>query len=95
MIKHCFAYFNKLGDFFGTPFFTDQKDEFVKSLNQALYAAKKEDLESLKSDDLFYIGLFDNESGVFSPEKTFVCSMSGLCSEVLLKKYGVEEHGQA
>ena len=95
MIKHCFAYFNKLGDFYGQPFFTDHKDDFVKALNQALYAAKEEELESLKEDDLYYIGAFDNESGEFKPEKSFVCSMSGTVSEILTKKFGVDEHGRA
>ena len=95
MIKYCFAYFNKLGDFYGQPFFIDQKDEFVKSLSQILYAAKKEELESLKEDDLFLIGDFDNETGVFTPCKEFKMSMSGISSEVLLKKYGVSENGRA
>lgn len=91
MIKYCFAYFNKLGDFFGQPFFTDTKDEFVKSLYQGLYGLKQEDLETLNVDDLYYIGSFDNVSGAFTPAKEFACSMSGLCSEVLVKKYGVKE----
>lgn len=95
MKKYCFAYFNKLGDFYGQPFFTDHKEEFVKILNQSLYAAKQEELESLKEDDLYFIGTFDNETGEFVAEKSFVCSMSGTCSEVLTKKYGVEENGRA
>lgn len=95
MIKYCFAYFNKLGDFYGMPFFVDQKEEFVKSLHQALYAAKEDELESLKEDELHYIGSFDNESGIFTPSKEFMCEMSGLCSEILVKKFGVKENGQA
>lgn len=93
MIKYCFAYFNKLGDFYGQPFFTDAKEQFVKSLHQVLYGVKQDDLESLKEDDLYFIGSFDNESGEFTPVKEFICSMSGLCSEVLVKKYGVKEDG--
>lgn len=95
MIKYCFAYFNKLGGFYGNPFFTEHKEEFVKSLHQALYSAKKEELESLTEDELYYIGSFDNESGVFTPQKEFVSDMSGLCSEVLMKKFGVKSDGQA
>lgn len=96
MIKYCFAYFNKLGGFHGNPFFTDlKKEEFVKSLHQALYSAKKEELESLTEDELHFIGSFDNESGVFTSEKEFVCDMSVVCSEILVKKFGVKENGQA
>ena len=94
MIKYCFAYFNKLGDFFGQPFFADHKEEFVKVLHQSLYAGKQEELESLKEDDLYFIGSFDNETGEFKAEKTFMCSMSGAVSEVLLKKFGVKEDGR-
>lgn len=95
MIKHCFAYFNKLGDFYGQPFFTDQKDEFVASLRQLLFAAKEEDLETLKEDDLYYIGSFDNVSGEFKPAKEFIASMSGVSCEILSKKYGDRENGKA
>lgn len=28
MKKFCYAYFNKLGDFFGVPFYVDHKEEF-------------------------------------------------------------------
>lgn len=91
MIKFCFAYFNKLGDFYGQPFFVESKEGFTGSLRQALFAAKQDDLESLKEDDLYFIGEFNNETGEFKPSKEFVTSMSGMVTEVLLKKYGVEE----
>ena len=94
MIKYCFAYFNKLGDFFGQPFFTDHKDEFPAILKQNLFAAEKETLESLKEDDLYYLGSFDNVTGEIKAEKTFIASMSGDVAEVLLKKYGVKEDGR-
>lgn len=92
-MKYCFAYFNKLGDFYGQPFFVDHKDEFVKILHQSLYAAKQDDLETLKEDDLYFIGSFNNETGDFKPEKEFVCSMSGMVSEILVKKFGEKQDG--
>lgn len=95
MMKYCFAYFNKLGDFYGSPFFVDHKEEFVKILGQSLYGAKKEDLEALKEDDLYYLGSFDNEKGELVPEKEFITSMSGMVSEILVKKFGDSDHGQA
>lgn len=93
-MKYIFAYFNKLGDFFGQPFVVDHKDEFPKILGQSLYAAKKEDLESLKEDDLYYLGSFNNESGELLPSKEFVTSMSGMVSEILVKKFGEKEDGR-
>lgn len=95
MKKHCFAYFNKLGGFYLIPFFVDQKDEFVKSLHQALFACKKDDLESLLELDLYYVGCFDNEEGKFESSAEFVCTMSPIASEILSKKFGVKEDGQA
>lgn len=94
MMKYCFAYFNKLGDFYGQPFFVDHKDEFVKILGQTLYAAKKDDLEALKEDDLYFIGSFNNETGDFKPEKEFITSMSGMVTGILAKKFGESEHGE-
>lgn len=95
MIKYCFAYFNRFGDFYDQPFFTDNKEEFVKILGQVLYGAKKEELEFLKEKDLFFIGSFNNETGEFKAEKNFVTSMSGMVSTILVKKFGEQEHGQA
>lgn len=95
MKKYCYAYFNKLGDFYGQPFFVDHKEEFVAILRQNLFAAKKDELEALKEDDLYFIGEFDNVTGTFEAKKDFITSMSGLCSEVLVKKYGEKVDGQA
>lgn len=94
MKKYCYAYFNKLGDFYGQPFFVDHKDEFVKILGQTLYSAKKDELEALQEDDLYFIGSFDNETGEFKFEKEFVTSMSGMVAAVLSKKFGGSEDGR-
>lgn len=95
MMKYAFAYFNKLGGFFGVPFFVDHKEEFPKALRQSLFAAKKEQLEELSEEEIYYIGSFDNETGIFIPAKDFVTSLSGVVAEVIAKKFGGSENGQA
>lgn len=96
MKKYCYAYFNKLGDFFGTPFFVEneKKGDFVKLLGQVLFSSKQDELEALKEDDLYFIGTFDNETGVFEPSKEFVTSMSGMAAAILNKKFGGSEDGK-
>ena len=95
MIKYCYAYYNKLGNFYGMPFFVDHKEEFPSILRQSLYAAKKEQLEELQEEELYLIGSFNNETGEFKAEKEFVTALSGMVSEILAKKFRGEEHGQA
>ena len=91
MIKHVFAYFNELGGFFGKPIFSEFKDDFVKEITQSLYGANQETLESLSDDSLYYLGTFDNETGLLESKKEFVASLSPICKEVLLKKFGVKK----
>lgn len=93
MMKYCFAYFNKLGDFYGVPFFVDHKDGIQEILHQSMFAYKKEDLDGLKELDLYFVGDFDNCTGILTGKKDFVCSMSGMAEEVLLKKFGGKEDG--
>lgn len=93
MKKYCFAYYNKLGTFYGQPFFVDHnKEEFPKVLHQNLFGAKKEDLESLKEDDLVYLGEFDNETGKFVSDNEVVAVMSSEVADILVKKFGEKEN---
>lgn len=90
MKKYCYAYFNKLGAFYGVPFFVDHKEGFEQILNQSLFSAEKDVLERLKEEELYYLGEFDNVTAEFKYEKEFVCSMSSMVSDVIAKKFGKE-----
>lgn len=92
MKKYCFAYQNVLGGFYGTPFFVDHsKEEFVGLFTQSLYSADLKTLSSLKEDDLYYLGYFDNVTGSFVSEVEFVAHLSELVTEIIAKKSQVEK----
>lgn len=92
MKKYLFAYYNKLGGFFGFPFAVDHKESFKDVYRQSCYGAEKKSLESMKEEEIFYLGEFDNESGVITPEKEFYLSCDSIVSEVLAKRFGGDEH---
>lgn len=91
MKKYGFAYFNKLGGFYGDVFFVREKEEFPAILRQSLFAAERETLEHLKEEDLYLICEFDNESGEVVFCKEFYCAMSPLVEEVIAKRFSKEE----
>lgn len=91
MIKHCFAYFNKLGGFYGDPFYVREKDEFDAVLRQSLFVADKQTLEHLKEEELYYLGTFDNESGEIVSSKEFYCVLEPIVSEIIVKRFGKKE----
>lgn len=91
MIKHVFAYFNKLGGFYGDPFYVREKEEFDAVLRQSLFAADRETLEHLKEEELYYLGTFDNESAEVKPEKEFYCVLAPLCEEIIAKRFAKKE----
>lgn len=87
MIKYTYAYFNKLGGFFGNPFYSDiEKDHFKEYLFQSLFAAKKEELAEISECELYYLGEFDNVSSEIKYEKEFLLNCSSVCEEILSKK---------
>lgn len=89
MKKYIYCYFNTLGGFYGQPFFADHiPEEFVKIYNQSLFSADKETLESLKEDDLYYLGNFDNESGVIDSKIEFLCHLTDTANTIIAKKFG-------
>ena len=91
MKKNGFAYFNKLGGFFGDPFFVREEKEFPAVLRQSLFAADRETLEHLKEEELYKICEFDNESGEIIYCKEFYCSLSSIVEEVIVKRFSKEE----
>lgn len=87
MIKHIYAYFNTLGGFYGKPFIEDlAPEDFVGAFTQSLYGAPKEVLESIKEDDLFYLGSFDNIKGVIIPNNENLIHLSEIAGKILLTK---------
>lgn len=87
MKKYIYGYFNKLGGFFGNPFFHDlPKETFKEYLFQSLFAAKEEELNDVKECELYALGEFDNETSEIKYEKEYILNCSTLVEEVLSRK---------
>lgn len=89
-----YCYENKLGAFFGKPFYDVLSgNDFLDQYKQVLFGADEETLKSLLEDNLYCLGEFDNITGEILPQKDFICSLGEVASEVLAKKFGVKEDG--
>lgn len=89
MIKFIYGYYNKLGEFFGVPFYEDHSEKEMPSvIRQALFNAKEADILSFKECELYCLGTFDNETGVFETKKEFIMNCASVAEEVLGKRGG-------
>lgn len=80
MILHIYANFNCLGEFFGTPLMEKiTPEEMSKDYGQIVSGLDSKLLIKLKECDLFYLGSFDNVSGIITPKKEFLLH----CGEVV------------
>ena len=79
MILHVYANYNVPAGFFG-PFIIEriEPEEMIKDYAQIICNYDKKTLKMLSELDLYYFGKFDNVSGEFTPEKTFLLH----CGEV-------------
>lgn len=92
MRLNIFAYYNVLGGFFGQPqFVVGDKEQHVEMFKQSLYRADVKTLRSLLEDDLYFLGVFDNESGVIESSKEFVMHCSDIASSILNVKKDEDE----
>lgn len=96
MKKYIYAYYNKLGGFYGLPFVADyDKDVYLEIFQQSLYAQDKKTLDSLLEDDLYLVGTFDNRTAEIVPCNEFLIHCSEYASLVIAKKFSnVVENGK-
>lgn len=96
MICYVYAFKNKLGDFFLTPFYEKQeKAQYLEGFNQSLYNCPETQLKALAECDLYYLGKYDNSSGIhfFEVEPVYMVSCESLIN-VVLKAKEVKDNGK-
>lgn len=90
MKLNVYCYYNTLGGFFGKPFLeVIAPEDFVAQLTQSMYGAKEDVLESLKEDDLYCLGVFDNVTGELVSSKEFLVHVGEIANKVLLTRKAV------
>lgn len=87
MKLNVYCFFNNFGGFFGKPFLeVIEPDKYVEQFKQSLFGASVEVLESLKEDDLYFLGTFDNVTGELESNKEFLIHLSEHVGTLLSKK---------
>lgn len=91
MDKYIYAYFNTLGGFFGKPFVEDlPSEEFIHGFYQGLYGADLATLNSIKEDDLYLIGKFNNVTGDIVSCKECIAHLCDIATTIISKKFPSE-----
>lgn len=78
-----YAYRNSIGNFYSSPFFCGDGPEVTgEKFSHMLFAADEKQLDSLIDDELYYIGEFDDHTGLVTPVNEFVVNMGALVRQV-------------
>lgn len=73
MIKYIYAFKNKLGGFYNSPFIENTKPEdYPEAFKQSLFCGPVENFERLKENEIYFLGSFDNITGVITACCNFV-----------------------
>lgn len=92
MMTYVFAYRNKLGGFYGKLFQSTLTSEvFIQQFQQEIFNASDEMLDSMSEDELYYLGTFDNLSGVFVSCNEYLLDCSALVKQAKVLKKAQEE----
>lgn len=68
MILHVYAYRDKkIGAFMVPTFTTDTKEVALEKLSRSIKVDDEKKAEKLKDLDLYYIGVYDDKTGILAP----------------------------
>lgn len=96
MNKYIYCYFNKVLGFYSTPFALDaepdkEKDIFIRDLS----VLSDTDLDTLKEDDLYFLGVFNDEMGEFDVScRQFVLPVSRLVYQIKAGRKALEDENE-
>lgn len=87
MIKYIYCYRSRVASLYNKPFTMDFNPDDIKDLLFESYASFNiDELQTLMEDDLYYIGSFDNKTGLIVPANKFILDVSTLARQLIALK---------
>ena len=87
MIKYVYSYRSRVAALYGKPFTLELSPDDIQDYLFESYAAFGiDELKTLLEDDLYFVGAFDNKTGVLTPANKFILDVSTLARQLIALK---------